>query len=278
MSEVLESTTAELTAGVSVPLIGLGTWPMMGEEATDAVARAIGNGYRHIDTAEKYGNEEAVGAGIRRSGIARDRIFITSKFNRDWHSRGGVRTALGHSLRRLGTDYVDLFLVHWPNPDLGGYIEACEGLQEMADEGSIRAWGASNFKTAHLRKVQAAGLKVPINQVQIDPETGQKEQLAFHREHGIFTSAYSPLGRNGRFIADPAVTEPAAEWGRTPGQIVLRWHLQHGRVAVPKSANDERQRENLDVFGFALTPGQMTAIDALDINARPRLDADEYGH
>lgn len=278
MSEVLESTTAELTAGIRVPLIGLGTWPMMGEEATDAVARAIAKGYRHIDTAEKYGNEEAVGAGIRRSGIDRDDIFITSKFNKEWHSREGVRIAFEQSAKRIGVDYLDLFLVHWPNPDQGRFVEACEGLQQLADEGAIRTWGVSNFKPAHLRHVQAAGLRVPLNQIQLDPETSQHEQLALHREHGIFTVAYSPLGRNGRFMADPAVTGPAVELGRTPGQIVLRWHLQHGRSAVPKSANDQRQGENLDVFGFTLTGPQMAAIDALDTNARPRLDADEYGH
>lgn len=188
MSEVLESTTAELAAGVRVPLIGLGTWPMVGEEAADAVERAIANGYRHIDTAENYGNEDAVGEGIRRSGIARKDLFLTTKFNKDWHSRDGVRTAFDRSAGRLGVDYLDLFLVHWPNPSLGRFVAACEGLQQLADDGAIRAWGVSNFKATHLRQVLAAGLTVPVNQVQVDPAHGQPGQLAFHREHGIINA------------------------------------------------------------------------------------------
>jgi 2,5-diketo-D-gluconate reductase A len=277
-SEALESTTAELAPGVVIPLIGLGTWPMTGEEATDAVARAIGNGYRHIDTAENYGNEEAVGEGIRRSGIARGDLFLTTKFNRQWHGRTGVREAFGAATRRLGTEYLDLFLVHWPNPSKGRFVEAAEELTTLAGEGLIRCWGVSNFKPAHLRELHAAGLETPLNQVQIDPETQQPEQLAFHREHGILTAAYSPLGRSGSFLSAPAVTGPAEVYGKTPAQVVLRWQVQSGRAAIPKSADDRRQRENLDVFGFALNEAEMAGIDALDTGAPPRLDSDEFGH
>lgn len=273
-----EITTAELTSGVRIPLIGLGTWPLTGEDASDAVTQAIANGYRHIDTAENYANEAAVGEGIRRSGIERQHLFLTTKFNTQWHSRDGVREAFGQAAQRLGTDYLDLFLVHWPNPAQGRFVEACEELQRLVDDGSIRAWGVSNFKPAHLRLVQSAGLQVPLNQVQIDPEHGQPGQLAYHREHGILTAAYSPLGRNGGFLSHPAVSGPARDLGKTPAQIVLRWHVQHGRVATPKSANHERQRENLDVFSFALTQGQLDAIDALETGAAPRLDSDTYFH
>lgn len=251
---------------------------MTGEEATDAVARAITNGYRHIDTAENYDNEEAVGEGIRRSGIARGDLFLTTKFNRQWHGRAGVREAFGAATRRLGAEYLDLFLIHWPNPAQGRFVEAAEGLTRLAEEGLIRCWGVSNFKPAHLRELQAAGLEIPINQVQIDPEHQQPDQLAFHREHGIATAAYSPLGRNGSFLSAPAVTGPAREYGKTPAQVVLRWQVQSGRVAIPKSADDRRQRENLDVFGFALTEAEMAGIDALDTGAPPRLDSDEFGH
>ncbi|MFC7850595.1 aldo/keto reductase [Arthrobacter sp. NPDC057388] len=181
------ATTAELAPGVVIPLIGLGTWPMTGEAAADAVARAIANGYRHIDTAENYGNEEAVGEGIRRSGIARGNLFLTTKFNRQWHGITGVRDA-------------------------------------------------------------------------------------------FTTAAYSPLGRGGSFLSASAVTGPAGEYGKTPAQVVLRWHVQSGRVAIPKSADDRRQRENLDVFGFSLTGAEMAAIDALETGAPPRLDSDEFGH
>ncbi|MDQ1596378.1 MAG: 2,5-diketo-D-gluconate reductase, partial [Arthrobacter pascens] len=183
MSSLPRRATAEIAPGVHVPLIGLGTWPMVGEEATDAVARAIGHGYRHIDTAEKYGNEEAVGEGLRRSGAARDDIFLTTKFNKDSHSRDGVRAAFGAAAGRMGVDYLDLFLVHWPNPGQGRFVEACEGLQQLAEEGNIRSWGVSNFTPEHLRQVQAAGLSPALNQIQLDPETGQREQLAFHRRH-----------------------------------------------------------------------------------------------
>lgn len=273
-----EIMTAELRSGVRIPLIGLGTWPLTGEDATAAVTQAIAHGYRHVDTAENYANEAAVGEGIRRSGIERGQLFLTTKFNTRWHSRLGVRDAFGEAVKRLGTDYLDLFLVHWPNPAQGRFVEACEGLQQLVDEGSVRAWGVSNFKPAHLRLVQAAGLKVPLNQVQVDPEHGQPEQLGYQREHGILTAAYSPLGRNGGFLSHPAVSGPARQLGKTPAQIVLRWHVQHGRVAVPKSANYERQRENLDVFSFALTQRQLDAIDALETGAPPRLDSDIYFH
>lgn len=273
-----ETTTAELAPGVHIPLIGLGTWPLAGEDAAEAVSQAVANGYRHLDTAENYGNEEAVGEGIRRSGMDRGQLFLTSKFNTQWHSRSGVRDAFEASARRLGTDYLDLFLVHWPNPAQGRFVEACEGLQGLMDDGLIRAWGVSNFKPDHLHLVRRAGLHVPLNQVQLDPEHGQPAQLAYHRDHGIMTAAYSPLGRNGAFLNHPAVTGPARELGRTPAQIVLRWHVQHGRVAIPKSANNQRQRDNLDVFGFALGQAQLDAIDALETGAPPRLDSDTFFH
>jgi 2,5-diketo-D-gluconate reductase A len=273
-----EITTAQLAPDVRIPLIGLGTWPLTDEDAAAAVSQAIGNGYRHIDTAENYANEAAVGEGIRRSGIDRGDLFLTTKFNTQWHSRSGARDAFGQAVQRLGTDYLDLFLVHWPNPARGRFVEACEGLQDLVNDGSIRAWGVSNFKPAHLQAVQDAGVAVPLNQVQVDPEHGQPAQMAYHREHGIVTAAYSPLGRNGSFREQAAVREPATELGKTPAQIVLRWHVQHGRVAVPKSADNQRQRENLDVFSFALTRQQMAAIDALETGAPPRLDSDTYFH
>lgn len=273
-----DTTTAELTPGVRIPLIGLGTWPLTGEDAAAAVAQAIVSGYRHIDTAENYANETAVGEGIRRSGIDRGQLFLTTKFNTGWHGRDKVREAFGHAAKRLGTEYLDLFLVHWPNPAQGRFVEACEGLQQLVDDGSIRSWGVSNFKPAHLDLVAAAGLQVPVNQVQIDPEHGQPGQLAYHRDHSILTAAYSPLGRNGTFLSHPAVTGPARDRDKTPAQIVLRWHVQHGRVAIPKSANPERQRENLDVFSFSLSAGQLAAIDALETGAPPRLDSDTFFH
>ncbi|MCG2624440.1 aldo/keto reductase [Arthrobacter sp. I2-34] len=273
-----EQARFELAPGAGIPMIGLGTWPLAGEAAADAVARGLTNGYRHVDTAEKYGNEDAVGEGIRRSGIDRSELWITSKLSVAGHSRTAVRTAYGQALERLGLEYLDLFLIHWPNPKLDRYVETCAGLQDLVDEGLLRTWGVSNFKPAHLDRVAAEGLKPAVNQVQVDPHHLQRGQLDHHAALGIATAAYSPLGRAGAFLDHPAVTGPAAAYGKTPAQVVLRWHLDSGRIAVPKSASDARQLENLDVFDFALTGGERAAIDALDTGTGPRLDADDYGH
>jgi 2,5-diketo-D-gluconate reductase A len=210
MSEATQQiTTAELTADVSIPLIGLGTWPLTGTAATETVSQAIRNGYRHIDTAENYANEVAVGEGIRRSGIDRGHLFLTTKFNTAWHSRFGVREAFGEAVKRLGTEYLDLFLVHWPNPARGRFVEACEGLQELVDDGAIRAWGVSNFKPAHLQAVQDAGLRVPVNQVQVDPE---------HRWAGtVHSSATPPSRARRRLRQDTGPGRPALACPARPG-------------------------------------------------------------
>lgn len=272
------ATQAELAPGVMAPAIGLGTWPLVGEEAADSVARSIANGYRHIDTAESYGNEEAVGEGIRRSGVARDQLWITSKLSLPGHSRAGAVQSHDEALERMGLDYLDLFLVHWPNPKLDGYVDACRGLQDLVEAGRLRVWGVSNFNAVHLDKVLAAGLKPAMNQIQVDPQHLQRGLLEDNATRGIVTGAYSPLGRAGDFLSDPAIMGPAEAHAKTPAQIVLRWHLDSGRIATPKSASDARQRENLDVFGFTLTAAELAAIDALDTGAGPRLDPEGYGH
>lgn len=276
-STVLQA-SLDLASGTRIPMIGLGTWPLVGEEAADAVARGIANGYRHVDTAEKYGNEDAVGAGIRGSGVDRGALWVTSKLSVSGHSRTAARDAYGQALERLGLEYLDLFLVHWPNPQLDRYVETCAGLQDLVDEGLLRSWGVSNFKPAHLDAVVRAGLKPALNQIQVDPHHLQRSLLAHNESLGIATAAYSPLGRAGDFLSHPAIVEPAAAYGKTPAQVVLRWHLDSGRVAVPKSASDDRQLENLDVFDFSLTASERAAIDALDTGSGPRLDADSYGH
>lgn len=270
--------TIDLGQGRNIPTLGLGTWPLLGEEATDSVARGISNGYRHIDTAEKYGNESAIGEGIRRSGIDRSELWVTSKLSLPGHSRQAAKTSYTEALDRLGLEYLDLFLIHWPNPSVDRYVETCEGLEELVASGRLRAWGVSNFKPEHLRKVLKAGLVPAVNQIQVDPLHLQAPVIAANEAAGIRTAAYSPLGRAGEFLADPALLVPARKYSKTPAQIVLRWHLDSGRIAVPKSASDERQRENLDVFDFSLEPAERAAIDALDTGAGPRLDSDEYGH
>lgn len=270
--------TLELHGGVQMPIIALGTWPMNNEETANAVMNAINSGYRHIDTAENYGNEAGAGEGIRRSGLPREEVFITTKFNKQWHSVQGVREAFEASMTRLGVDYIDLFLVHWPNPVQGRYVQAFQGLKAMQDAGQVRAIGASNFKPAHLQRVIDSGITPAVNQIQLDPEHVWPAEQRFHREHAIETVAYSPLGRGGAFLKNPAVTEAARVYGKTPSQVVLRWHTQQGIAATPKSADPDRQRENLDIFDFDLTAEEIARISALDTGAAARLDSDEYGH
>lgn len=274
----LHAPTITLAGGVNMPALALGTWPMNDEEVADAVASALAVGYRHIDTAEAYGNERGVGEGLRRSGVPREEVFITTKFNKDWHSFEGAQQAFENSTARLGVDTIDLFMIHWPNPAQDGYVDAARGLAALRDAGKIRAFGVSNFLPHHLERLIAAGLTPATNQLQLEPEHVWPEYQRFHREHGIVTVAYSPLGRGGSFIESEAVQQAAAAHGKTGSQVVLRWHVQQGNAAAPKSGNPERQRENLDIFDFELSAAEMAAITALDTGAPARLDPEVFGH
>lgn len=276
--EVKPAPTVVLANGVAMPQLGLGTWPMNDAEAAIAVANALDIGYRLIDTAENYGNESGVGEGIRRSGVSRPEIFVTSKFNRQWHSIEGARAACEASLKRLGLDYIDLLLVHWPNPDQDRYVDAFHGLVRLLDAGLVRAIGTSNFKPAHLQKLFEHGLTPHVNQIQLDPYHGRGDLVKIHQSSNIVTEAWSPLGRGGRMLVDPAITRVAERHDCTPAQIVLRWHTQQGFVPVPKSADRARQAENLDVFGFALSADEMAALSGLDRLDPAMLDADNFGH
>ncbi|MCK6403634.1 MAG: aldo/keto reductase [Sphaerotilus natans subsp. sulfidivorans] len=278
LSPVPPSPTVTLANGVEMPQIALGTWPMKGQEAARAVASALEIGYRHIDTAEAYENEDSVGEGLRASGVPRDQVFVTTKFQRQWHGREGVRTACEGNLRRLGLDYLDLLLIHWPNPQQGRFVEAFEGLLALLEAGQVRAVGVSNFKVHHLAPLLERGLVPHVNQIQLDPYHRRPDLEALHRERGIVTEAWSPLGRAGAMLADPAITAIAARHGRTPGQVVLRWQLQHGFAAAPKSADPQRQRENLDLSGFTLDVAEMAVLDGLDRPDAEMLDADVFGH
>ena len=269
--------TVTLASGIEMPLIGLGTWPLQGEECAAAVASAIETGYRLIDTAENYENEDGVGEGIRRSGIAREDVFVTSKFNKKWHSVDGVRQACENALTRLGLDYLDLFLVHWPNPKQGTYVEAYEGLVAVRDAGLVRAIGTSNFKEHHLQDLFDAGYTPELNQIQLDPHTLRADLVAVHRAHGIVTEAWRPFGEEGECTADPAVVALAEKYAKTPQQIVLRWLVQQGYATCPKSASPERQAQNLDVFSFELTAEELAALGQDRPNPK-QLDADRFGH
>ncbi|HRO31739.1 aldo/keto reductase, partial [Citricoccus sp.] len=255
---LLEGTNVD---DVPIPMIGLGTWPMTGAECDRAVASALEAGYRHVDTAENYANEDAVGRAVTGSGIPRQDVFVTSKFNRRWH--GGpdvVRAALEAGLERAGLEYFDLFLVHWPNPDQDRYVQACESLASLVGSGLIRSWGVSNFAPSHLQAVLDAGLVPAVNQVYCEPEDAQRPVQEANTAAGVLTAAYTPIGRGSGLLRNPVITGIAARLGRTPAQVVLRWHVQQGRIAIPKSADPQRQRENLDVFSFALGAEDQAAI------------------
>lgn len=263
---------------VAMPQLGLGTWPMDDRGAAVAVPQAIASGYRLIDTAENYGNEKGVGEGIRASGVDRKEIFVTTKFNRKWHSIDGARQACEASLERLGLDYVDLLLIHWPNPDQDRYLQAFQGLARLLESRLVRAIGTSNFKVAHLERLFAEGLVPHVNQIQLDPYHRRDDLVALHRARGIQTESWRPLGMGKRMLTDPAVISIAARHGRTAAQVLLRWQVQQGFVTCPKSSDPLRQQQNLDVFSFRLSQEDMAALDGLDRPDPEMLDADHFGH
>ncbi|GAA1348899.1 aldo/keto reductase [Arthrobacter koreensis] len=270
--------TVTLRNGLELPALGMGTWPMDNAQAADAVAAAVEAGYRLFDTAENYGNEAGVGEGIRRSGIARSDVVITTKFNKQWHSRDGVRRAFDASARRLGTEYIDLLLVHWPNPDQDRYVEAVLGLAGLLEEGLIRGIGVSNFKPAHLQRLAEAGVIPDLNQIQVDPRHVREASRQANNRLGIVTESWSPLGRDGGLLEDTVVTALAAKYGKKPGQIVLRWHVQQGLVPIPKASSPAHLAENLAVFDFALEETEIADLSALDTGEAGILDSDSFGH
>ncbi|MDQ4501783.1 aldo/keto reductase [Sinomonas sp. ASV322] len=268
-----------LSSGHHIPQLGLGTWPFDNAQAADVVATALELGYRLVDTAENYGNEEGVGEGLRRSGVPRSEIFLTTKFNRAWHSVAGVREAWENSARRLGVDYLDLFLIHWPNPDQGTYTEAWEGLLELRDEGKVHSIGVSNFTPEHLGTIiEATGVGPDVNQIQLCPYWVQHEARAYHGAHAIATESYSPLGKGQDLLAESVVVAAAEAHGVTPAQAVLRWHTQQGLVAIPKSSSRERLAQNLDVFGFELSAAEIAAFNALNGSGPKAADPNTFGH
>jgi 2,5-diketo-D-gluconate reductase A len=270
--------TVTLANGTAMPALGLGTWPMDDDEAATAVTAAIESGYRLIDTAENYRNERGVGRGLRDAAVPRPDLFVTTKFNERWHSVDGARRACEGSLERLGLDYLDLLLIHWPNPGQDRYVDAWRGLLALRDEGLVRAAGTSNFKPHHLRRlVDETGVAPEVNQINLNPYAARADTVAFHAEHAIVTEAWSPI-KPREMLDDPAITTIAERHGRSPAQVVLRWITQQGYVTCPKSASPERQRENLDVFGFELDPDETAAISALDRGEGQVTDSDSFGH
>ena len=272
--------TLPLRHGSEIPVLGLGTSPLVGADSVRQVRTALESGYRLIDTAENYHNEDAVGQAIRDIGMNRNEIYITTKFNRRWHDVDGVRQAYEASLRRLGVDYIDLMLVHWPNPDQDRYVEAVQGLQALLDSGGLRAIGTSNFKPAHLQRVlDETGITPDVNQIQLSPYSTRNESREYHAAHDIVTESYSPLGASSSDLrGDPVITGIAKDHGKSPTQVVLRWHVQLGLVAIPRSSNPGRIAENIDIFDFELTEQDMSKISALDRGESVATDSDVFGH
>ncbi|MFD4942559.1 aldo/keto reductase [Streptomyces sp. NPDC058409] len=258
-----------LNNGVEMPQLGFGVWQVPDDEAAKAVATAIESGYRSIDTAAIYENEEGTGRAVAASGVAREELFVTTKL---WNADQGYDSTLrafDTSLDKLGLDHVDLYLIHWPVPAKDAYIDTYKAFEKIYSEGRAKAIGVSNFLPEHLERLVGETSVVPvINQIELHPQLQQAESRAFHAKHGIATEAWSPLGQGKGLLEVPTVVAIAQKHGRTPAQVVLRWHIQTGNVVIPKSVTPSRIVENLDVFGFELDADDLAAFTALDEGKR----------
>lgn len=252
--------------GIAIPQLGFGTWLVKPDVAADAVGRALSVGYRHIDTAQGYGNEKGVGAAIADSGVERVEIFLTSKLNNDKHAPADVRTSFEQTLEDLQTDYLDLFLIHWPLPSRydGDYVSTWVALTELLKDGRLRAAGVSNFEPEHLERIIGETGRIPaVNQIEAHPYFPNTVARNASLAHGVAVEAWGPLGQ-GKALGDPTIGAIGEELGKSDAQVILRWHIQRGDIIFPKSVSTERMKQNLDIFDFSLTDTQVSAIDALD--------------
>jgi 2,5-diketo-D-gluconate reductase A len=265
-----------LRGDVAIPQLGFGVFQVPADETAAATTHALEAGYRHIDTAAAYRNEAAVGQAVRASGVGREDVFITTKCFNDDHGYEQAHRACKASLGRLEVDYIDLYLIHWPVPSQDRYVETWKAFIDLQAQGLVRAIGVSNFQPAHLERIIAeTGVTPAINQVELHPRLQQPGLRREHAELGIVTEAWSPLAQ-GQVLEDPTIVQIAEAHGKTPGQTVLRWHLQLGNVVIPKSVTPARIRENLDVFDFHLSGSEMEAIEALDAGERIGPDPDTF--
>ena len=264
-----------LNNGVSMPQLGYGVFRVPDDDTERAVLAALDAGYRSIDTASLYGNETGVGRALTASGLARDHFFVTTKVWNDDQGYDSTLRAFDASLGRLGLDHVDLYLIHWPKPSLDRYVETWRALEKLYADRRVRAIGVSNFQPDHLRRLLDETDIVPaVNQIELHPDLQQEQLRRFHAEHGVATEAWSPLGQ-GLALRHPVVADLAHRHGRTPAQVVLRWHVQLGNVAIPKSTTPSRIRENIELFDFALADADMSALAALESGTRLGPDPDE---
>jgi 2,5-diketo-D-gluconate reductase A len=268
-----------LNNGKTIPQIGFGTSPLNDRDVVPAVLAAIEAGYRHIDTAYRYNNERGVGQGIRDSGISREDLFVTTKLDGPFQGDDRAVGGLEESLQRLGMEYVDLLLIHWPLPQRNQYVSTWKTFEKLLAAGKARSIGLSNFNPAHIERLLAEiSVRPAVNQIQLNPRICRPEQRAYDSEQGIVTEAYSPLGAGNDLLQEPTLKAIAAKHDKTPAQVVLRWHIELGLVAIPRSRNPNRIAENIDIFDFALTENEIAAISALDTGEEPRVDSDRSGH
>ncbi len=267
----------DLNDGHQIPQLGFGVFQVPPEDTADVVTKALQTGYRHIDTAAAYRNEAGVGEAIKRSSLGREDVFVTTKLWNDDQGRESARRALEKSLGRLGFDYVDLYLIHWPAPDQDRYLETWQTLIECRADGLARSIGVSNFLVEHLERIiEETGETPSVNQIELHPRLVQDELRRFHEEHDIRTEAWSPLGQ-GELLDEDAIAEIAEANDRTPAQVILRWHLQLGNVVIPKSITPERIEENFAVIDFELDDEEMRAIEQLDAGKRFGPDPVSFG-
>lgn len=273
----LQIPTKVLNSGREMPLIGLGTWPLDDTAAVSAVSAAIEQGYRLIDTAARYENEVGVGQGIKAAGVHRAELFVTTKLRGADHGYDQTRAALQRSLERLGLDYVDLYLIHWPLPRVNKFVASYRAILDLVQEGLVRSAGVSNFKAAHIQRlIDETGVVPAVDQIQLSPALARTDLRSYLERQGVATQAWSPLGVPEQVPAAPIVARLAEQYGRTPSQIILRWHVQQGISAIPKSARPERQRENARVFDFSLDSADLAALSALDRGEGATRDSDAH--
>ncbi|MEV5481344.1 MULTISPECIES: aldo/keto reductase [Streptomyces] len=267
-----------LNNGIAMPQLGFGVWQIEDDQAFATVGQALEAGYRSIDTAAIYGNEAGTGKALAASGIAREELFVTTKLWNSDHGHDAALRAFDTSLRKLGLEYVDLYLIHWPLPSRDTYIDTYKALEKIYADGRAKAIGVSNFQPAHLERLLGETSVVPaVNQIELHPQFAQADSRAFHARHNIVTEAWSPLGQGKGLLEHPTIAELAAKHGRTPAQVVLRWHLQLGNVVIPKSATPSRIAENIDVFGFELDDTDLATLAGLDSGNRLGPDPATFG-